>query len=396
MSGESMVPEGLEWASADDILDMVASVGWNVIRMGYAIQMVDEIYDNGGADVTLLAAMTAALGAANGTRVTNAIVAKNPIWTAQTTRFKLWSDLARIAAAKRILIHPDVHVSKAQWCCSHTDGNAWFKDANFNTTTWRRGLAYVAAWARNHTNVVSMSLRNELRESYAAPALGYNWQTFVSNMSAGADVIFATNPDLLITWSGMQFSEDVSALTTRKNLLTAPCYKCSAIRDALRREPVFFDLASYPWQNKIVFELHLYAGSEDLDTGTCRLIEAGLYRNGFNALGVAPRPAACNVTADCPPPQRLTPVILSEFGHAQDPTLLTDTLTNCLADFTKRYRAGWMAWSLAGSYRVREGRQGFPDTWGLTNDNWTAWRFPQGVEGFWKPWVKGMNITNPT
>lgn len=28
-----MIPEGLEWASADEILDDIASVGWNYIRM---------------------------------------------------------------------------------------------------------------------------------------------------------------------------------------------------------------------------------------------------------------------------------------------------------------------------------------------------------------------------
>ena len=33
MSGETMVPEGLEWASVDEILDDVGSVGWNFIRM---------------------------------------------------------------------------------------------------------------------------------------------------------------------------------------------------------------------------------------------------------------------------------------------------------------------------------------------------------------------------
>lgn len=31
--GESMIPEGLEWKSVDDILDDVASVGFNFIRM---------------------------------------------------------------------------------------------------------------------------------------------------------------------------------------------------------------------------------------------------------------------------------------------------------------------------------------------------------------------------
>lgn len=43
MSGETMVPEGLEWASVDDILDDVASVGFNFLRMGYAIEMVDQV-----------------------------------------------------------------------------------------------------------------------------------------------------------------------------------------------------------------------------------------------------------------------------------------------------------------------------------------------------------------
>lgn len=31
--GETMVPEGLEWASAEEILDDIASVGFNYIRM---------------------------------------------------------------------------------------------------------------------------------------------------------------------------------------------------------------------------------------------------------------------------------------------------------------------------------------------------------------------------
>lgn len=33
LSGETMIPEGLEWASAEQILDEVASVGFNFIRM---------------------------------------------------------------------------------------------------------------------------------------------------------------------------------------------------------------------------------------------------------------------------------------------------------------------------------------------------------------------------
>jgi hypothetical protein len=38
-----MIPEDLEWASADQILD-IANVGFNYIRMGYAIEMIDQVY----------------------------------------------------------------------------------------------------------------------------------------------------------------------------------------------------------------------------------------------------------------------------------------------------------------------------------------------------------------
>jgi endoglucanase len=392
MSGETMIPEGLEWASAEDILDDIASVGFNYIRMGYAIEMIDQVYDRNGEDVPLEVAMIHALGYVNGTKVTNEIIAKNPGWTTQTTRFEIWSDVARIAATKGIFISPDVHVGKAQWCCSHTDGNAWFDDYNFNATHWRRGLSYVAKWAQDHSNVVSMSLRNELRESHNVTDLYYNWDTLVGNMTAGADAIHAANPDILIIWSGMQYGQDLSALTSGKNLLTAPCYKCTAIRDAARREPKYFSVDDHSWADKLVWELHLYSMSEDIDTGTCEIVKANFYRNGFNALGMD-APAACNTTHDCPKANRQTPVLLSEFGSAQDETLFNNTLQNCLKDYTLEHGVSWMMWSIAGSYRIRSGVQGFQDTWGMTNGDWTGWLYERGIEEFWKPWVKAMGVT---
>lgn len=292
-------------------------------------------------------------------------------------------------------IHPDVHIHKAQWCCSHSDGNSWFGDVDFDIARWHRGLAYVAEWAKAHRSVASMSLRNELRASYNRTDLVYNWATLAGNFTAATDVIHATNPDLLVTWSGMQFDEDLSALTAagRTNLLTAPCYKCTATRDALRRDPLYFDVGDHPWADKLVWELHLYAMSEDIDTDSCALSEAALYRNGLNALGIDP-PAACNVTGDCPKAARLTPVILSEFGNAQDATLYDEgALPQCLRGFTTRHGVSWMVWSLAGSYRVRSGAQGVSDTWGLTSADWSGWRDPDTIEGYWKPWIRDMNIT---
>lgn len=387
-----MIPEGLEWASADEILNDIAGVGFNYIRMGYAIEMIDQVYDRNGTDVPLEVALINALGYVNGTKVTKEIVAKNPGWTSQTTRFEIWNDITRLAASKGIFISPDVHTGKAQWCCSHIDGTAWFDDIHFPADNWRRGLSYVANWAKQHPNIVSMSLRNELRESWNDTTLYYNWDTLVGNMTQGADAIHNANPDMLILWSGMQYGQDLSALTTGKNYLTAPCYKCTAIRDAARRTPKVFNLDDHPWANKVIYEVHLYSMSEDVDTGTCPIIQANLFRNGFNALGID-APSACNVTNDCPKAIRQTPVILSEFGWAQDETLLNNTLQNCLKDYTLQHGISWMMWSIAGSYRIRSGSQGVYDTWGMTNYEWSGWNFARGIEEWWKPWIRGMNAT---
>ena len=141
-----------------------------------------------------------------------------------------------------------------------------------------------------------------------------------------------------------------------------------------------------------MYELHLYSMSEDQDTGDCNVIQAELYRNGFNALGMD-KPAGCNITNDCPEAVRQTPVILSEFGWAQDATLLNDTLQGCLRNFAQAHNVSWAMWSLAGSYRIRSGGQGVADTWALTNYEWNGWQFPEGIEQWWKPWVaKSLGI----
>ncbi|KAF7194923.1 Glycosyl hydrolase 5 family protein [Pseudocercospora fuligena] len=392
-SGETMVPEGLEFSSVGDILDLVKSVGFNFIRLTYAIEMVDQIYERNGSDVGLEIAMINALGYENGTKVTKEMVAKNPGWSKDTTRFEVWDKIAEEAAKREIYIHPDVHVGKAQWCCNKTDGNAWFDDYNFPVKKWHRGLQHTAEWAKKHPNVVSMSLRNELRRNInmTDPTInyGYDWVNLVGNNTEATNAIYQTNPDILVSWSGMQFDQDLSALTSGLDLNTAPCYKCDAIRDRYTRDPLIFDLDSHPWADKVFYELHLYSMSEDQDTDNCPIIEAELYQNGYNALGIDP-PAACNITGACMKAVRETPVIMSEFGWAQDETLFNDTLQGCIRNFTTQHNISWAMWSLAGSYRIRSGGQGVSDTWALSNYDWDGWQFPEGIEKWWKPWVAAM------
>ena len=147
-----MIPEGLQYQSIETIVQKIKSVGMNAVRLTFAIQMVDEIYTNGGTDVTLQTAFTQALGQANGAKVLAQLLAKNPRFTASTTRLQVFDAVAAELARQQIYVHLDNHISKGMWCCSSNDGNGWWGDQYFSQANWTRGLAYMV----NHVGLSSL------------------------------------------------------------------------------------------------------------------------------------------------------------------------------------------------------------------------------------------------
>lgn len=144
-AADVMIPEGLQYQSIATIASKIKSLGMNAIRLTFAIQMVDEIYSNGGKDITLQKAFTQALGSTNGPKVLNQLLAKNPQFTASTTRLQVFDAVAAECAKQQIFVHLDNHISKGTWCCSTDDGNSWWGDTYFSAANWTRGLAYMAS-----------------------------------------------------------------------------------------------------------------------------------------------------------------------------------------------------------------------------------------------------------
>jgi hypothetical protein len=83
-----MIPEGLQYASIESIVSGIKSLGMNVIRLTFAIEMIDDIIDGGG-DVPLSAAFTKALGSTNATKVYNEVLKHNPQFNSRTTRLQV-------------------------------------------------------------------------------------------------------------------------------------------------------------------------------------------------------------------------------------------------------------------------------------------------------------------
>ena len=87
-AADVMIPEGLQYASIEKIVTGIKSLGMNAIRLTFAIEMIDDIKDNGG-DVRLSAAFNKALGTTKGPVVYNKVLQNNPQFSASTTRVQV-------------------------------------------------------------------------------------------------------------------------------------------------------------------------------------------------------------------------------------------------------------------------------------------------------------------
>ncbi|RVW72603.1 hypothetical protein CK203_050611 [Vitis vinifera] len=102
-------------------------------------------------------------------------------------------------ADNNVMVILDNHLSKPGWCCSSFDGNGFFGDQYFNPDLWVQGLTRMATMFRGVTNVVGMSLRNELRGPKQ------NVKDWYRYMQKGAEAVHSANPDVLVIVSGLSY-----------------------------------------------------------------------------------------------------------------------------------------------------------------------------------------------
>ncbi|KAL7619360.1 hypothetical protein AAE478_009897 [Parahypoxylon ruwenzoriense] len=360
--GEVMIPDGLQYQSIESVVSKIKSVGMNAIRLTYAIQMIDEIYSNDGKDTSVKDSFVKALGQTNGAKVYSQFLAKNPSFNDSTTRLKVFDAVAAECAKQNIFVHLDNHMSRAAWCCSTTDGNAWFGDKDYNVDNWVRGLSYMANHGKSWPALTSMSLRNELRKPDSNSTLrsqSYNWQDWYTNIKKGTDAINSANPDLLIFLSGLDFDTYIT-----------PVVQGTALTPGSGR---FSTNDFNGYVNKLVLEIHNYQNS----ASSCSSLKSSLYSSGFQALHTEDSKTV-----------NVFPVLLTEFGFQQTETEWQKTYASCIAEYLSEEKAGWFIWVISGSYYIRSGGQDFEETWGLLNHDWSDWRSPSYIEGGLKPLAK--------
>ncbi|KAF2164293.1 glycoside hydrolase family 5 protein [Zasmidium cellare ATCC 36951] len=357
-AADTGLPEGLQYSSVQEIVSKVKDAGFNIIRLTFAVQVIDEIYERHGEDVPISTAFSQALGAENGSAILNKVLSNNPAMSESTTRLEVFDAVAEECNRQGIYVHLDNHISKAEWCCSFVDGNTWFGDEYFSVANWTRALTYMTRHASNWPSFVSIGLRNELRFPLNnAPVLAtYNWAVWYDNMIAAADAVYKTNPEILIFFSGLNSDLSLNPIPTGDDLGFG------------RR----FDKNRYA--DKAVLELHKY----DNNDISCALLKAFEYSSGYDALDDS------NVFV-----KNHMPVVHTEFGYAQtngsDDGGAQTVYARCIREFLIEQKAGWMVWVLAGSYYIRQGTQDNDESYGILSHDWSGYRnetvFDLGVGG---------------
>jgi hypothetical protein len=84
---DAMIPEGLQYQSIENIVSRIKSVGFNVIRLTFAVEMVDNIIY--GGDTPVKVSLSKALGDKDGQKVWDEIKKRNPGLASDITRLKV-------------------------------------------------------------------------------------------------------------------------------------------------------------------------------------------------------------------------------------------------------------------------------------------------------------------
>ncbi|CAF2595072.1 unnamed protein product [Rotaria sp. Silwood2] len=320
-SMETLLPEGLQHNSIDNIVLLIKQMNMTCVRLTYSI------------DVTHSSSLTVyqSFLRLNLTLALEGFIENNPLLINESIS-NVFDSVLNTLGKYNLLVLLDNHVSKAMWCCNEFDGNGFWGDRYFDVEQWIVGLIFMAKKSINRPYVIAMSLRNELRGVRQNLP---DWYHYV--LRGIGEAISSVNAQLLIVISGLNYDLDLSFI---------------------RLLPIQ-SLVPHSIQNKIVYEAHWYSWSSYGHSTECNKMKAGIQ----DAWGFILE-SNHSYTA---------PVWLTEFGTNVDQFTGDDIFIDCVKGFFQTpltKTMSWSYWVLAGSYYIRSGTIESHESFGLLTDNW--------------------------
>ena len=320
-SMETLIPEGLQHNSIDNIVLLIKQMNMTCVRLTYSI------------DVTLSSNLTVyqSLTRLNLTSALQGFIENNPLLINSNVS-NVFDSVLNALGKSNIFVLFDNHISKAMWCCSDADGNGFWGDQYFDIEQWINGVRFMATKTIDRPYVIAMSLRNELRGARQ------NQPDYYRYILRGIrEAISLVNPRLLIVVSGLNYDTDLSFI----------------------RSTSIQDLVPQAIRNKIVYEAHWYSWSNYGHSTECAQMKVGIQDAWGSILE-----SNHSYTA---------PIWLTEFGTDIDQFSGDDKFIDCVNNFLRTpltQTMSWSYWVLAGSYYLRSGAIESHESFGLLTDNW--------------------------
>lgn len=316
---EAAAAEGLGKQPLDTISKRVVSLGFNCVRLTWPLYLLT----NASLGSLPFRASLAGLGLIESAA---AVAVNNPALL-DLSLLQVFQAVVSNLASNKLMVILDNQISKPGWCCSKFDDNGFFGDKYFDPDEWLQGLTMMATIFNSSTNVVGMSLRNELRGPKQNISLWYRY------MQIGAEAVHAANPNLLVILSGLDYDKDLSFLSEKQVQLT--------------------------FTDKVVFELHWYGFSDggDWENGNpnevCGSVVDNMMKKGGFLL------------------EQGWPLFLSEFGVDQSGTNMAENrFLSCFLSVAAEWDLDWALWALQGNYYIREGQLCYDETYGVLGWDW--------------------------
>ncbi|KAL4019131.1 hypothetical protein IC575_022770 [Cucumis melo] len=329
---QSMLAQGLDKRPLKDLANDIISRDFNCVRLTWSTHMFTRYSHMTIVDV---------LDDLDIQNVKSGVQTHNPEMLNMTVAHAFKTVVDGLGNAG-LMIVLDNHISQPRWCCSLDDGNGFFGDRHFDALEWLQGLDYVARNFTGHSQVIGMSLRNELRGPYTNMD---NWYKYVSN---GSHLIHTKNPNLLVIISGVTFDTDLSFL---------------------KEKPLGYNL-----HNKVVLEAHLYPFS-----GSEKLPESKFVKKPLNVVcnqvkEKFEREAGFVVNMENEP----YPLWLSEFGYdLRGDNKAQNRFMSCFLAHIVGKDLDWAYWAFQGTYMYRQGQESVDEAFGIMDSTWTKDRNPQ-------------------
>lgn len=308
------VPGGLDHAPLAQIVDQIHQIGVNSVRLPWANETLEH-----------------------NPIVPDYAIAANPQFRGKHAMDVMDSVIAALAHA-HILILLDNHMSRADWCCSETDDNGLWYNAEYPESKWLADWQTIARRYRSQPWVAGADLRNELRSgaAWGGSDAEHDWHAAAER---GGKAVLDANPNLLIVVESPEYSTNFTGF------------------DKL---PV-----NLPVAHRLVYSPHAYYSAEHKFANYEELKQAYDTRAGF-LLNTHPE----------------VPLWVGEFGACQNQNCGPEAdWFKFIIRYLRENDLSWSYWPLNGSQSTGITRKyDTVETFGLLSPDYTHIAAPKIVE----------------